>query len=133
MRRPASISIVAISERAAQLDLRESEAVAQAIRCPRESFEFLATVKIEQIELSRTCGKIGEFHSHQTQHRRAVPRVRKQIANSLQKLTIQVARFPERTASRNRPKIRITNCQSDGTRMKSRIAQTFRRLLAEVA
>ena len=128
-----SIPLLAICERTAELDLGETEFVAQTIRGARQALELFPAAGIEQIELSRSGGKRSECDADEPEHRRPFhereKRSRIVFRNTASRsegsasvwLRVMVVKSAKRMVKR------------DGAGVKARVAQALGCFLAEVA
>src|SRR6266576_6425963 len=120
-------------ERTAELHLRESEAVPQAVGGLRQPLEFFAASCVQQIQLFAAVRERGERHTEQADLARAVPMVLEQSPHIIQHDGIQVCRLTKCACTRDRLESHIANRECDRRSAQSSLAEPLHRFLAKQA
>ncbi len=131
----SDISLLALvaAQRAPELDLREAEAVAQAVGGAGQALEFLAAAPIEQIELLDAVAQRRKFNAEQPYLSPLIPVLGKQLLDCAQDRRVQIGRLGQRLRSRSGVEASVANCEGKRARIQAGLAQAFGSLLAEVA
>ena len=120
-------------ERAAVLNFREAETVAEFIGGACEAFEFFVARTFEQIELLFAVSEMRKRGAEQTDFAGALPARVKQFAKRGENHGVEIGRFRKSFCVCGGLETGIADGERYGASAEARIAQTFRCFLAEVA
>src|SRR5258706_1305772 len=96
-------------KRAAELHLRESEAVTQAIGGLRQAFKFFATARVQQIKLLPAVRERRESHTDEAHFTRTIPMAIEQSPHIFEHDGVQVRGFAKSMRAREGFKPGIAN------------------------
>src|SRR5690242_16326690 len=124
---------MAALQRAAELQLFKSEAVAYAVRGLGKFREFLAPVRVEQIQLLRAVGKAAQAYSQQAHSAPRVAMDAKQRPQDGKNVAVQSRGFRQSLCARVRIEACVAYRQRDGAGLQTRLPQPFAGFLRKMA